>query len=186
MIALTGISGSGKDYLVSYLVNELGYTRVSFSDQLKEISNMIYPWLEKDYPPIVKEQPLDVTTSIGEHITKTPRQIWLKLNMLRDIEDGIFIRMLEEKLVAMGSPDKIVISDIRPQLEWDWCKKMGFTTIYIDPLKLIYEPNDFDKQVLTYKDQADYVFENDFKGLNKFIQFMKDVNENKKGRHPLL
>lgn len=185
MIALTGISGSGKDYLVSYLVNELGYIRVSFSDQLKSLAHTIYPWFEKDYPPMVKEQPLDVTTSIGEHITKTPRQIWLKLNMLRDVEDGIFIRMLEEKIEHMDT-DKIVISDIRPQLEWDWCRKMKFTTIYIHPLKMIYEPNDFDKQVLTYRDQADYIFENDFEGLNKFREFMKEVNENKICRHPVL
>lgn len=174
MIALTGISGSGKDYLVSYLVNELGYTRVSFSDQLKEIAHIIFPWFEKDYPPMIKEQPLNITTQTGEFIEFTPRQIWLKLNSLREIENFIFIRMLEDKIKSMDT-NKIVISDIRPQIEWDWCRKMGFKTIYIEPLKNIYEPNDFDNQVLGYKEQADYVFENDFTGLNKFKKFIEGI-----------
>lgn len=178
-IAFTGISGSGKDYLVSHLVKNYEFNRVSFSDQLKKLGTKIYPWLERDYPPIDKEKPLNLTLSSGEVITKSPREIWLKLNNLRNIENGIFVRMLGEQL-KMLHVDNIVISDIRPQLEWDWCKKEGFTTVYIEPLKKIYEPNDFDSQVLPYKEQADYIFENDFNGLEKFDEFIKGVlDENK-------
>lgn len=178
-LAFTGISGSGKDFLVSHLIKTQNYTRVSFSDQLKKLAKLIYPWLKQDYPPFEKEQPLNITLPSGEKITKSPREIWLHLNKLRDIEDGIFLRMLEEQLSLLNVPN-IVISDIRPQLELDWCKKNGFTTIYVEPLKKIYEPNDFDKQVLKYKDQADYVFENDFNGITKFKEFIADILKTEK------
>lgn len=174
MLAFTGISGSGKDYLVSYLVQELGYTRVSFSDQLKKLAHIIYPWLKQDYPPYEKEQPLNITLEDGEIITFSPREIWIHLNKLRDVENGIFLRMLKDEMKLLNT-DKIVISDIRPQIEWDWCMKNGFTTVYIDPLKQIYNPNDFDKQVLSYRGKADYVFENDFNGLEKFKEFIKQI-----------
>jgi hypothetical protein len=174
-LAFTGISGSGKDYLVDYLVKEHGYHRVSFSDQLKKLAKIIYPWMEKDYPPLEKEQKLNITTRTGEVITKTPREIWLELNSLRTVENQIFIRMLEEHLEMLNVP-KIIISDIRPENEWLWAKKNGFTTIYIEPMKKIYEPNDFDKQVLSYKDQADYIFENNFDGLDSFKKFISDID----------
>lgn len=174
-LAFTGISGSGKDYLVSHLTKELNYNRVSFSDQLKRLAKLIYPWMEQDYPPLTKEEPLNITLPSGEIITDTPRQIWLKLNSLRNIEDGLFLRMLQEQLNLLHV-DNIVISDIRPQLEWDWCKENDFITIYIEPKKEIYIPNDFDKQVLTYKDKADYVFKNNFNGLDEFKEFIKSIS----------
>ena len=172
-IAFTGIAGSGKDFLVNYLVQEQGFTRVSFSDQLKKLSKIIYPWMEQDYPPYEKEQPLNITLSSGELITKTPREIWLHLNLLRQIEDGLFLRMLQEDIDSLDT-DKIVISDIRPKIEWDWCKNNNFTTIYINPTKQIYEPNDFDKQVLLYKGQADLIFNNNFNGLDEFEILLKN------------
>lgn len=182
-LAFTGIAGCGKDYLVSHLVKQHNYTRVSFSDQLKKLAKLIYPWMKLDYEPFEKEQPLNITLRSGEKIRKTPREIWLHLNKLRDIEDGIFLRMLEEQLSLLNVPN-LVISDIRPEIEWDWCKRNGFNTVYIEPLKEIYKPNDFDKQVLKYKEQADFVFENDFRGISKFKQFISDIlkeeNENKK------
>lgn len=134
----------------------------------------IYPWLELDYEPIVKETPLNKTLSSGEIITKTPREIWLSLNSLRDIEEGLFVRMLSEEMDTLNA-DKYVISDIRTQIEWDWCESNGFKTVYIEPLKKIYEPNDFDRSLLEYKGKADYVFENGFDGIDQFEKFVKEI-----------
>lgn len=174
-IALTGISGSGKDYFVNYLVQELGYKRLSFSDQLKKLAHKIYPWMAEDVPPIKKEEPLNLKLESGEIITKTPREIWLNLNSLRNVEDGIFVRMLDNELTE-HSDRNVVISDIRPKIEYDYCIKKGFKIIYIEPSKKIYEPNDFDKQVLEYKDKADYVFKNNFNGIEEFKEFIKKEN----------
>ena len=173
-LAFTGIAGAGKDYLVNYLVKNNNFYRLSFSDQLKKLATQIYPWLKRDYQPKIKETPLNLTLPSGEVITKTPREIWLSLNSLRDVEEGIFIRMLQEEMNLLHV-DNIVISDIRPQIEWDWCKANNFKTIYIEPVKKIYTPNDFDKNIIDYKSKADYVFENDFSGVNKFKEFIKNI-----------
>lgn len=45
-IAFMGVSGSGKDYLSNYLINNYDFIRLSFSDQLKKLAHHIYPWLE--------------------------------------------------------------------------------------------------------------------------------------------
>ena len=171
-IALTGISGSGKDYLVSHLL-DIGYTRISFSDQLKKLCKIIYPWMEADYPPLEKEQPLNITLSNGEFIDKTPREIWLHLNMLRDVEDGLFTRMLQEEMESIEGD--IVISDIRPELEFLWCKDNNFTTVYIEPSKRIYEPNSFDSNIPGYKSRVDYVFKNNFNGLDEWKEFIEKI-----------
>ena len=175
-LALSGISGSGKDYLAKHLIKNHQFTRVSFSDQLKKLAKLIYPWMEQDYPEFEKELPLNVVTSRGEKITLTPRQIWLKLNCLRDIEDGLFIRMLEEEM-ALKNSDNIVISDIRTKHEFNWCVKNGFTTVYINPTKYIYERNSFDNQIMEFQELTDFEFVNNFDGLEgfeKFIQLIKD------------
>ncbi len=174
-LAITGISGSGKDYLVDILVNDYSFTRVSFSDQLKKLAVKIYPWMEKDYRPFEKEQPLDIVLSSGEHITKTPRKIWLHLNLLRDIEDGLFIRMLEEEISTIEG--NIVISDIRTENEWNWVNANGYRTIYIDPLKKIYTPKTFDDFSISLKNKTNYVFENDFSGHKRFKKFVENEIE---------
>ncbi|EKF9085103.1 adenylate kinase, partial [Vibrio cholerae] len=100
-IAFMGVSGSGKDFLARYLIDEHNFIRLSFSDQLKKLANHIYPWMEKDYSPEEKTLPINITLSTGESIKNTPRDIWLHLNKLREIEDRIFIRMLSEELTNL-------------------------------------------------------------------------------------
>lgn len=176
-IALMGISGSGKDYLGSLLVENYGYKRFSFSDQLKSLARKIYPWLDQDYPPLVKENPLHIRTSTGEIIQKSPREIWLHLNFLREIENKIFIRMLEECLGDHERlhPDKrVMISDIRSRDELNWCKSNGFVVVYIYPQKRVYKDYEIDRQIIENKDLADFEFENSFNGHYEFDNFLKE------------
>ena len=46
--------------------------------------------VRKRLPPLVKEDLLNITLSTGENITKSPREIWLHLNTLRDVEKKYF------------------------------------------------------------------------------------------------
>ena len=92
-IAFMGISGSGKDFLANYLINNHGFTRLSFSDQLKKLAHYIYPWFEKDYPYEKKTLPLNTSLSTGQLISYSLSDIWISLNNLREIEVKIFIRM---------------------------------------------------------------------------------------------
>lgn len=173
-LAFMGISGAGKDYLTEHLCDVHDFTRLSFSDQLKELATNIYPWLERDYPPLVKEAPLDLSTSQNERITISPRKIWLHLNHLREIENLIFIRMLDSKFKA-GKYNNVVISDLRTNEEFAWCRNNDFKIIYLQPFKSIYQDYDFDNEIEKNKPHADYVFENKFDGVDSFELFF--VNE---------
>lgn len=174
-LALCGISGAGKDYLVKYLVDNYGFTRFSFSDQLKKIAVKIFDWLEPDYPPIIKEQPLNITIpETNEKITMTPREIWLTINNLRKIEDKLFIRHLAKE-IEENKTDNIVISDVRTVNEFQWCRENNFTIIYIVPMKKIYKSNYFDKELQEFVLECDFMYENDFNGTDKWDKFLKNI-----------
>jgi dephospho-CoA kinase len=173
-IALMGVSGAGKDYLASYLTKNHGFARFSFSDQLKRLAQLIYPWLELDYPPIIKEKALDIQLSTGERITKSPREIWLHLNALRDIEQNIFIRMLSDEIKDAQSQNQTIhflISDIRSTDEFHWCKSNNFMVIYIKREKQIYQDYEIDAQISKNMALADFTFINQFDGVKAFEAF---------------
>jgi dephospho-CoA kinase len=166
-IALMGVSGAGKDYIADYLIENYQFMRFSFSDQLKRLAHHIYPWLESDYPPIVKEKPLDIVLDTEEHITRSPRDIWLHLNALRDIEQKIFIRMLSEEIKAVQEQSRtanLLISDIRSTDEFRWCQSNGFQVIHIKHEKQIYQEYEIDAQIAKNAASADYTFVNKFNG----------------------
>ncbi|PCE68815.1 adenylate kinase [Salinivibrio sp. YCSC6] len=178
-IAFMGVSGSGKDFLARYLIDEHDFIRLSFSDQLKELANHIYPWMEKDYFPEEKTLPINITLSTGESIKHTPRDIWLHLNKLREIEDRIFIRMLSEELINLEERYKenqnIIITDIRSNDEFIWCKNNGFIVIYIERSNNNYEKYDIDKYINLNKTKADYQFINNEYGMGDFKTFIEEV-----------
>jgi len=172
-IALTGISGSGKDFFTEHLVKQYGFKRYSFSDQLKIKASKVFDWLEVDYPPEVKENPLGITTSTGEVINLSPREIWLKMNFLRNIEDNLFISGLKQQM-ERDNLDKIIISDIRTENELEFCKKEKFTLIKIKPMKnVIHKKHSFDNQLIEYEDKF-IIFENNFNGVESFDLFLKN------------
>ena len=173
-IAFMGVSGAGKDYLAKYLVENHDYIRFSFSDQLKRIASLIYPWLEQDYPPIMKEGPLQKPLSTGETITMSPRQIWLHLNSLRDVEKHIFIRMLEEQIQRSNSSKndrRILVTDVRSNDEFEWCKKNNFTVVYIETTGNVYKSYEIDAHILKNKNRANLKFINKHNGLSDFEEF---------------
>jgi hypothetical protein len=175
-IALMGVSGAGKDFIASYLIKEFAYHRFSFSDQLKRLAVKIYPWLENDYPPLVKEEPLNIKLNTGEVITKSPRDIWLHLNALRDIEKDIFIRMLQEEVDNFNDGNNhILVSDIRSEDEFRWCKLNGFKIIHIQAYKKIYRSYEIDSKISEMASLADFIFENNFNGFGEFDVFYKEA-----------
>lgn len=172
-LAFTGEAGSGKDYIVEHLIKDYGYMRVSFSDQLKKLAHTIYPWMKKDYSPQEKEQPLNIEVN-GELITMTPRQIWLHLNKLRDVEDGLFVRMLQDEMNLLNV-ENIVISDIRTQNELDWCIRNGFTTVYVHNEQSAHPQNDFDDFARSLRGKTDYFLDNPMNGPQFIHDFMEVI-----------
>ena len=182
-LAFTGKSGSGKDYLATHLIENYNFSRFSFSDQLKKLAHSIYPWLELDYPPIEKEEKLNIRISTGEVISHSPRDIWLKLNDLRKIENLIFIRMLDDEITQQQKNNNIIITDIRSNEEFKWCKENSFKILYIHPSKKIYDEYDIDKHIDKNRDYADFIFKNEFNGIDDFDIFYNE-NIKKIGANP--
>ncbi len=178
-IAFMGVSGSGKDFLSSYLIDNHNFIRLSFSDQLKRLSKHIYPWMETDYPPEKKSSSLNISLPTGEFITHSPRDIWLNLDSLRIIEEKIFIRMLSEEMKAIDKNNEIntniIITDIRSNSELQWCQENNFIIIYISRKNNKYKEYDIDKHVIENRKKADYQFENDSNDLTKFKSFLEEV-----------
>lgn len=174
-LAILGVSGVGKDYLVDIMKDEYNFSRFSFSDQLKKLGAKIYPWLKVDYRPEEKELPLDIIIkNTGEEITDSPRKIWLKLNQLRDVEDGLFVRMLSEQ-IERTNVDNYVISDVRTQNEYDWCKNNGFTFVMVKAENPKHPENSFDDFVRGVEENGgyDYEFTNNFSGKQEMRTFIE-------------
>lgn len=146
-IAFYGRSGSGKDFVTSRIIEEYPeFIRISFSDRLKEIASSIFNFLEVDYAPEVKEKPLNITTELGENINLSPRQIWLKMNFLRDIEDTIFIRKTHNLIKEKEEQGyrNFIIPDIRTKAELQYCVDNGFEIIKINCYNRYHPNNSFD------------------------------------------
>jgi len=178
-IAFMGISGSGKDFLANYLVSNYEFVRLSFSDQLKKLANHIYPWMEKDYSPGNKTLPLNIALPTGDFIKHSPRDIWLSLDKLREIEEKIFIRMLSEELRFLeeneGMNKNIIITDIRSNEEFAWCKSNQFTIVHIERENNNYKRYEIDKYVNENKTKSDYHFNNSMSGIDSFENFFERV-----------
>jgi len=172
-VAIIGQSGVGKDYIVDVMAKRYGFHRVSFSDQLKKLAVKIYPWMKKDYPASEKELPLNLQVG-KDFITKSPREIWLSLNRLRDVEDHLFVRMLEEEMALLRVPN-IVISDIRTENEFEWCKSNGFTIVAVMNENAVHPENKFDDFVrwVISSGKYDYEFNNSKKGDSEIIKFIE-------------
>jgi len=171
-VAFIGESGSGKDYLYNLVKKD--FTRVSFSDPLKKIGSDIFEWMKPDYAPEEKESPINITTEFGTKIKMTPREIWLKLNFLRTIDPYVLIRKVKRKLSLMKGLD-IIITDIRTQDEYDFCKAEKFKIIYIDNPENDYPKNSFDDFARSMKGKTDILYVNNKNQDKEFKQIIKGL-----------
>lgn len=135
--------------------------------------------MEKDYPSEEKTLPLNISLSTGELISYSPRDIWLSLNKLREIEEKIFIRMLAEELKFLESNNtvnerRIIFTDIRSNEEFIWCKNNNFTIIYIERVANDYKKYEIDNHVIENKEKADYHFHNNTSGIDSFKLFFEE------------
>lgn len=148
-IGLVGIAGSGKDFIVNEVIKRFPeYERISFSDQLKKLTHKCFEYVNLDYAPELKEKPLNFVTSLNETISLSPREIWLKMNFLREIENKVFIRHLADELKTLEymNVECFIISDIRTLEELKFAKNKGFKIIRIHNDNPAHKLNDFDRQ----------------------------------------
>jgi hypothetical protein len=172
LIGLCGRAGSGKDFLADKLVRDYGYTKIAFGTELKVIANSIYPWVDLDYLHGEKEVPINHSEN---HLKKTPRDIWLHLNKLREMDNNVFTRGTKLKIEALIAAEKnIVVTDIRKQNELDLLRNLKFITIKIK--SHIHDIHKIESENRLDLFKCDYGFFNQkHGGLEKWVNAFKSI-----------
>lgn len=173
IVGLTGRKFAGKDFLAKTLIDE-GYLRVSFSDSLKRLAQIAFPWIEADYDSEDKEK---VIAHPKNSLQKSPRQIWKTLDVLRtDVDPRIFVdSTMEEILDARAEGKNIVITDIRKPEEYNLVKALGGFIIRIT------DPNQTNQDVsewLINDFKVDVEFDN-FKTVDSVDHFREMLRDNR-------
>ena len=172
-IALIGKRRAGKDYLCSKLPFE--FKVLSFSDRLKEIAKYIYPWMEFDYSPDKKEQIIAHRIENGKIVQFTPRQIWNMLDMLRLVDDYVFIRDVVRQ-IDENVDCNIIIKDVRKIDEFNMLRLKKFKFVYVESN---FSPKDLDEhdtlvdKLLAH--QADFHYKNlvGDENLSELVDFIE-------------
>lgn len=175
VIGLTARSGVGKDYLARYLIDEHNYVRVSFSDQLKKLANSIYPWVDLDYPPELKNVPIDCPENYNN---KTPRDIWKSLDQFRDVWATIFVEnAIVEAKALLADGKNVIFTDIRKGVEINAVRGLREyrpCVIRIDPAEGI-DCTEYPDEDVIQTFVTDGVFRHDKSGMDRWKLYLYNV-----------
>lgn len=176
VFAFAGERKSGKDYLADYLFDEYGVLRLSFSDEVRRISDFAFPWLDSFHvTPEDKDLPLQHPLNT---FGLTPRQIWLLVGKLREqVEPGLFVRQFERFQLekAIHCPHNLfVITDFRTPQEYDFLKAHNIPVIKIvREDRTGIDPCDFEDYIRNFSDYA-ALFTNKMDGTAAFHTFFEE------------
>lgn len=176
-IALVGKRGAGKDYVAEKLKNRMGFTVLSFSDKLKEIAKHIYPWMDNDYSPETKEKPLNHKIENGRLVEFSPREIWNMLDMLRIVDDYVFIRDVMEKIDDF--PDcHFLVKDVRKIDEYNMLRKRKFKFVYVfsdfSP-KILDEHDKIVERLFQHQCDYNYVNKRGDENFDRLVDFIEKL-----------
>ena len=104
ILALSGPRACGKSTIAKHLVNNHGYTRIAFSDTLRDIASC------------AGDQFVDDRNYLAR-LGATLREIWPE----------ILLKAVSQRIAACDGP--VVIEDIRFPAEFEFCKSIGAVTI---------------------------------------------------------
>ena len=107
ILALSGPRACGKSTIAKHLVNNHGYTRIAFSDALRDIARCAGNQFIDDRGYLA---------SLGA----TLREIW----------PGFLHEVVSQRIAAIGDP--VVIEDIRFPAEFEFCKSIGAVVIRLE------------------------------------------------------
>jgi adenylate kinase family enzyme len=173
-IALVGVAGSGKDYLASILIKNLGFNRVSFADPLRAVCASIF-----DIGEYASDDKKD---TIIEQYGMTAREIWIKVSAtIRSIDDNIWIGKTLDLINQYGDDENIIITDCRTITEMQALHELGFKFIWINRRENTKPLNQYDidntLQLSAYLSRSQHwVYDNDnYKDENEFIEYVNNV-----------
>lgn len=139
ILGVCGKGGSGKDTIADYLVKYYGYHRVAAADAMKEdlcrYLNMDLETLES-----IKNKELSLVDEgeynvidYGSFSVRRFLQLY-GMDMRYRIADTYWLeRSIQDKVKELGTngQTKIVVSDVRFQIEYDWIKNNGGNVVYV-------------------------------------------------------
>ncbi|MBA2661629.1 MAG: radical SAM protein [Bradymonadaceae bacterium] len=119
-IAISGVSGSGKDTAAEYLVNELGYKRVAIADAIKEHVGRIFGLTDAQ---LWGELRNEVIAEFGH----SPRAIYQRFgSVCREIDPDVWLRGLLAGVEALLSEGRrVVCTDLRTHAEFEALREAG-------------------------------------------------------------
>jgi len=113
-IALCGKMRSGKDSVGALLTTRYDfYPKIAFGDTLKEIAHKTFPHIPRE---------------------PKPRALYQHMNGHRAFYENVWVDPVARKVgyaLDMRSTKGIVITDVRQQNEFDWCRANGFTIVRV-------------------------------------------------------
>lgn len=118
-IAITGQMRSGKDEVAKYLMMYRDYSKFAFGDALKRTAHEVFPWIASE------SKPRRLYQMYGQTMRMLDKNVWVS-HVERQMN-----RTIEYNLGQGASEIGIVVSDLRQQNEYDWCRKNGFTIIRV-------------------------------------------------------
>lgn len=154
IIGLTAKKGSGKDTFADYLVKNHGYIKLSFAQYIKESAKVLFQWTDDDFEQDKKEikdeywniSPREFLQQFGTdflrnflHILNSEElKIYnnTKIVLCGKKKFSFHIKRLNLHITELykinSVNNKIVISDIRFEDEYEYVKKLGGTIIKIE------------------------------------------------------
>lgn len=128
MIGLVGKKGAGKDTLADYMVNHDGFRKLAFANSLKMICQKLFLLTDEQLNDAILKERIDSRWGYS------PRQLLQKVgtDWCRDeIGQDFWIRRMKEE-INDGTKDKVVITDVRFENEYEFVKENGGVIILID------------------------------------------------------
>jgi len=163
IIGITGYKGSGKDTIGKYLIDNYNYKRYAFADPLKEICQTLFSFNDEQLYGNLKEEQ-------DQYWKNSPRYFFQKIgtDLFRNqIDQDFWIKVLERKIIT-NLDQKIVITDVRFQNEFDMIKNLGGIVIRINNNNKIIQDNHESEQNIN-NFNVDYEINNN-KNLEELYQ----------------
>lgn len=139
IVSVTGFIGSGKDTVANYLIENYGYTQLSFAGTVKDVVAVLFGW-DRDMLEGKTKESREARNEIDEWWATRlgipdfcPRKALTLIgtDTLRNhFNDKIWIYSVEKKLSKIS--DNVVISDARYQNELNMLKSIGAKSFCIE------------------------------------------------------
>jgi hypothetical protein len=168
----------GKDYLASILVKEHNAVRLSFSDEVRNLAQVMFPWFNAYMPDEQKdkvyEHPNNTTGATG-------RDIILVAGKVREVDSKYFVRaFIKNQMPAViANPERLyVITDFRTEDEYEELLKPLDVPIIKVERKSGLAPHPFEEYIRGFND-FHATFNNCLDGTGPFLDFFKHFAEQK-------